>query len=140
MIKSLELKESQLNNILDKLKKHKITKYSVTIVVFFLMVLFSQSTIIKLINITISSSQADLKESIDSIIPPHMNIDQALTQEIMLTSWNINRREPVLFSKDMKKRNPNSQYDGLSFGEMAFASASDPTFFSAAKLNYKNGD
>lgn len=56
----------------------------------------------------------------------------------MLTSWNINKREPVLFSKKMKEIHPNSQYDGLTLGQMAFASASDPLYFNAAKLDYSD--
>ena len=56
----------------------------------------------------------------------------------MLTSWNINMREPVLFSKKMKEIHKNSQYDGLSMNEMVYASASDPLYFSAAGLSYKD--
>ena len=78
-VKALDHQESKLNQIAANLRQHRIIKYSATIVVFFLMILLSQSTIIQLINITVSSSQADLKESIDQIIPNDMKIDSALT-------------------------------------------------------------
>jgi patatin-like phospholipase/acyl hydrolase len=95
----------------------------------------SQWTFIELINILFysNSDATKLKKYIDGWIPTDFDIDDVLTQEVLFPAWNINTKKPVFFSKKAKAvySNSNKMYS-IPFGEMVWASTTNPNFFTSA--------
>lgn len=136
-IEGLNLQLQKLEEIKKSLQKKKILKYCITVLTFFLCVYFSQSTIIHWVSYFQSSDHTVLQDRIDTLIPSDMKVDDALTQDILLPTWNVEERKPTLFSRLMNERHQQTEYQ-LPLREMVFASASDPVYFDAANLSYKN--
>jgi hypothetical protein len=139
----LEMQQEEVNAFYKDLQKNKVVKICVTLGVCILTYFLADYTVIKLVNFLFySNSSADvLKTHINNFVPENFNVSDALTNEVLFPTWNINQKIPVFFSKMTQKTygDTNQMYD-VSMNDMVWASAANPNFFTSAKLNWEGQD
>lgn len=62
-----------------------------------------------------------LRDSLNQFIPETVSVQDIITDEVMITAWDINNRTPRFFSKWYQK---NDKDHDMSFLDMVWASAS----------------
>ena len=82
-----------------------------------------------------SAPNSDLSAEIDKFIP-EITADKAITDDFLLTSWEMNNREPYIFSKNSITNDPTKYDEFNKLNLMTFLSAVNPLYF----LPYKSGD
>jgi patatin-like phospholipase/acyl hydrolase len=74
-------------------------------------------------------------------VPENFNVNDALTHDVLFPSWNINTKKPVFFSKmTSKKYGQKDPMYNIPMSEMVWASSVNPSFFSSAKMTWKNSN
>mmetsp|Transcript_9009 Transcript_9009/g.13779 ORF Transcript_9009/g.13779 Transcript_9009/m.13779 type:complete len:166 (-) Transcript_9009:164-661(-) len=68
-----------------------------------------------------------------------MNSDTVLTLDFLFPAWNLSKRKPTFFANCLKKIYPKTEID-VTFDDMTYVSASNPTYFDAAKVKFTNTD
>ena len=82
-----------------------------------------------------SAPNTELSAKIDEFIP-EITADKVITDDFLLTSWEMNNRDPYIFSKNMITQEP-TKYDAFNkLNLMTFLSAVNPLYF----LPFKSGE
>lgn len=67
---------------------------------------------------------------------PEISADKAITDDFLLTSWEMNNRQPYIFSKNSVTGEPEQYSEFNKLNMMTFLSAVNPLYF----LPYKSGE
>lgn len=73
-----------------------------------------------------------LRDSLNQFIPETLSVQDIVTDEVMITAWDINNRTPRFFSKWYQKNDKNHD---MSFLDMIWTSASTQFYFKPAVVN-----
>lgn len=71
------------------------------ILVFTLMYMFAAYAVIPLVRLLVMSNRptSDLGRRIDELIPKELKITDTVTDNVLLTAWDLNHRSPRFFTK-----------------------------------------
>ena len=81
-----------------------------------------------------SEPNSVLSEKIDSFIP-EISADKAISDDFLITTWEMNNREPYIFHKNSVLDEPEKYGDFDKLNLMTFLSAVNPLYF----LPFKSG-
>lgn len=140
-------KDEVLNKLkvnLDKIEKYEheyISKQGYKFYILFmvsiiigLMLYFWFIPFVDFLTLT-SAPNAELSDKINGFIPD-ITADKIITDDFLMTSWEMNNRDPYIFTKYMFAAEP-TKYDAFNkLNLMTFLSAVNPLYF----LPYKSGE
>ena len=128
---------------------HKRKSYRAISFIFVvaLMYLFVANALIPLIRFMFMSNKpsSDLGAKLDELIPKDLSIDDIVTDQVLMTSWDMNHRSPRFFTKwSYNNLHTKEQESRLTFNEMVHASANSNIYFYPFEVpdrhNQNNGD
>jgi hypothetical protein len=141
--KSAEFDEKNCYEELDSVQKmmeviekrcydRKTYRIIANILSFTIMYLITSYGIIPLVRLLLISNKSSdvLGKAITELIDPKLNIDQILTDNLLMTAWDFNHRAPRVFTKwSYKNVHTKKQEYRMSLNEMTHASANTQYYF-----------
>ena len=86
-----------------------------------------------------SQDSSILKDALNKMVPNDYTIEDVISDDLFITSWDLNNRSPRFFSKwAYNNLKEPDFYHHLSLLDMTWASANTPYYFKPASINNGN--